>query len=172
MSSAPTTKSYWSRTGAFAPRGLCIRRLKNAPARSPRSAPKATSVDIGNPTGRPIRSRVIYLCSEVGFGGAGRDSDVLGPTPRPLRRAERDRQLRRIRGFARTVIDPVGRVGPDQEAVVRVPIDPVLHDAGDVQLDDAQRGRKREAGPLRARRAGSGETVPRRAGFSPAFRHQ
>src|SRR5207249_7096010 len=48
MSSAPTTKSYWSRTGAFAPRGLCIRRLKNAPARSPRSAPKARTAEAAN----------------------------------------------------------------------------------------------------------------------------
>src|SRR5436309_528618 len=48
--SAPTTKSYWSRTGAFAPRGLCIRRLMNAPARSPRSAPKARTAEAPNAT--------------------------------------------------------------------------------------------------------------------------
>src|SRR5207244_1655325 len=48
--SAPTTKSYWSRTGAFAPRGLCIRRLRNAPARSPRSAPKARTAEAPNAT--------------------------------------------------------------------------------------------------------------------------
>src|SRR5947208_271682 len=48
--SAPTTKSYWSRTGAFAPRGLCIRRLRNAPTRSPRSAPKARTAEAPNAT--------------------------------------------------------------------------------------------------------------------------
>src|SRR5213594_4001927 len=36
--------------GGFAPRGLCIRRLRNAPVRSPRSAPKARTAEAPNAT--------------------------------------------------------------------------------------------------------------------------
>src|SRR5207245_2788833 len=49
-SSAPTTKSYWSRIGALAPRALCIRRLTNAPTRSPKRAPKARTAEAANAT--------------------------------------------------------------------------------------------------------------------------
>src|SRR3989440_7788833 len=48
--SAPTTKSYWSRPDAFAPRGRCILRFTKAPARSPRRAPKARTAEATNAT--------------------------------------------------------------------------------------------------------------------------
>src|SRR5438552_7753559 len=48
--SAPTTKSYWSRPDAFAPRGRCRRRFTNAPTRSPRRAPKERMAEAANAT--------------------------------------------------------------------------------------------------------------------------
>src|SRR5437762_12938649 len=48
--SAPTTKSYWSRPDAFAPRARCIRRFTNAPTRSPRWAPKVRTAEATNAT--------------------------------------------------------------------------------------------------------------------------
>src|SRR5438128_2830042 len=50
-STAPATKSYWSRPDAFAPRGRCILRFTNAPTRSPRRAPKARAAEATNATG-------------------------------------------------------------------------------------------------------------------------
>src|SRR5438034_1213916 len=49
--SAPRTKSYWSSPDAFAPRGRCIRLLTKAPARSPRSAPKARTAEAPRASG-------------------------------------------------------------------------------------------------------------------------
>src|SRR6266516_1941499 len=52
--SPPTTKSYWSRRGALAPRGLCIRRLMDAPQRSQRRAPNARKAEAPKaPAGGP-----------------------------------------------------------------------------------------------------------------------
>src|SRR2546428_10269659 len=48
--SPPTTKSYWSRPDAFAPRGRCMRRFTNAPVRSPRRAPRARTAEETNAT--------------------------------------------------------------------------------------------------------------------------
>src|SRR5207247_11047071 len=48
--SAPTTKSYWSRPDAFAPRARCIRRFTNAPTRSPRRAPKDRTAEATHAT--------------------------------------------------------------------------------------------------------------------------
>src|SRR5438445_422903 len=80
--SAPTTKSYWSRTGALAPRGLCMRRFRKAPARSPRSAPKARTAEAAK-AAPYVGDRQSWMRRLPGFGGSRRGASARPAASRP-----------------------------------------------------------------------------------------
>src|SRR2546421_7223660 len=82
-----------------------------------------------------------YLCSEVSLSQRKRNDGwpislpACGAFLVGLRRTERHDQFRRGDPFARPVVDAVRRGRPDQDPLIRVPLEPVLHDRPDVYRD-------------------------------------
>src|SRR5436309_1550574 len=79
---APRTKSYWSSPDACAPRGRCIRLLTKAPARSPRSAPKARTAEAPRASGT-VDPRDQLDEGEMTRNGAERRSPRTAPPEVP-----------------------------------------------------------------------------------------